>query len=231
MPKVKAIIFDKDGTLFDFGASWGDWAEAVLADFAKLAPEVVGEIAEAMGYDRRLGQFRRDSVVIAGTAQDTAAAITQFLPGEVDIVSLLDAHAQNVRQQPVPGLHDTLVTLSQTYVLGVVTNDSEVPARRHLEAHGIQHHFDFIAGYDSGFGAKPEPGQLLGFCDATGVSPADTVMVGDSLHDLIAGRAAGMATVGVLTGIADTEELTDHADIVLNDIRGIAGWLAKHSSL
>ena len=50
-------------------------------------------------------------------------------------------------------------------------------------------------------------------------------MVGDSTHDLIAGRAAGMWTVGVLTGIAATDELAPYADAVLPDIGHLPGWL------
>jgi phosphoglycolate phosphatase len=50
-------------------------------------------------------------------------------------------------------------------------------------------------------------------------------MVGDSTHDLVAGRAAGMQTLGVLTGVADSEELAPFADAVLPDIGHIPGWL------
>jgi hypothetical protein len=62
--------------------------------------------------------------------------------------------------------------------------------------------FDFVAGCDSGFGAKPDPGMCLAFAAHLGHAPDTILMVGDSLHDLTAGRAAGMRTVGVLTGIA-----------------------------
>ena len=49
-------------------------------------------------------------------------------------------------------------------------------------------------------------------------------MVGDSTHDLIAGRAAGMQTVGVLTGMAEAE-LAPLADAVLPDIGHLPDWL------
>ena len=51
-------------------------------------------------------------------------------------------------------------------------------------------------------------------------------MVGDSRHDLDAGRAAGMRTIAVLTGIAKREDLAPHADVVLADIGAIPGWLS-----
>ncbi|WP_342071804.1 HAD family hydrolase [Yoonia algicola] len=82
-----------------------------------------------------------------------------------------------------------------------------------------------MAGYDSGHGGKPAPGQLLAFCAETGLDADHCVMVGDSTHDLRAGRAAGMRTIGVLTGPAPREELLPLADVVLPSIGDIPGWL------
>ena len=85
--------------------------------------------------------------------------------------------------------------------------------------------FDFIAGYDSGHGAKPGPGQLLAACAHLGIAPEETLMVGDSSHDLMAGRAIGAGTIGVLTGLASEEQLAPLADAVLPDIGHLPDWL------
>ena len=85
--------------------------------------------------------------------------------------------------------------------------------------------FDFVAGCDSGYGGKPAPGQLLAFAAAVGVDPSQAVMVGDSLHDLHAGLAAGMKRAAVLTGIAEAAELAPHADVVLPDISHLGAWI------
>jgi phosphoglycolate phosphatase len=50
-------------------------------------------------------------------------------------------------------------------------------------------------------------------------------MVGDSTHDLLAGRAAGMRTVGVLTGLAPEAVLAPHADVVFPNIGHLTDWL------
>jgi len=107
-----------------------------------------------------------------------------------------------------------------------MTNDTEYGARAHLGAAGVLERFDFIAGFDSGHGAKPAPGPLLAFARAVSVAPDRVVMVGDSTHDLIAGRRAGMACIGVLTGTALAEDLAPFADAVLPDIGHLPGWLA-----
>ena len=89
----------------------------------------------------------------------------------------------------------------------------------------IADRFEFIAGYDSGHGSKPAPGQLLAFADAIGVAPERIAMVGDATHDLEAARSAGMVAVGVLTGTAPMDVLSPLADVVLDDITQLAGWL------
>ena len=68
---------------------------------------------------------------------------------------------------------------------------------------------------------------LLAFCRAVGVVPGQAVMVGDSPHDLVAGRAAGMVTVGVLTGPNGADALKPHADCILPDIGHLPDWLFR----
>ena len=82
-------------------------------------------------------------------------------------------------------------------------------------------------GCDSGWGGKPAPGQLLEFLRRFNLTPSRVAMVGDSRHDLDAGRAAGMHAVAVLTGMAVRDDLTDHADVVLDDISALDGWIGR----
>jgi hypothetical protein len=108
----------------------------------------------------------------------------------------------------------------------VATNATPAELDAHLDAAGIEL-FDFVAGCDSGHGAKPGPGMCLAFAAHLGCAPGAVVMVGDSLHDLKAGRAAGMRTVGVLTGLARRDDLLPFADAVLPDIGASAHWLDR----
>jgi phosphoglycolate phosphatase len=102
--------------------------------------------------------------------------------------------------------------------VAVMTNDTERAARTHMERANCLDVVDFIVGFDSGFGAKPSADPLLACARHVGVSPNRCAMVGDSTHDLVAGRAAGMTAIGVLTGMAFRPELEPFADLVLNDI-------------
>lgn len=224
---IDGIVFDKDGTLFDFRSTWGRWAEGFLASVARDADHAAA-LAEAIGYLPLQRDFRPDSPVIAATAADIAAALAPLLPGRdvEDLTEAIDAAASGVQLTEAVPLIPLLTALrARGLRLGVATNDSEVPARAHLAATGLTRLFDFIAGYDSGYGAKPGPGMCRAFAESQGLDPARVVMVGDSRHDLQAGRGAGMRTIAVLTGIAKAEDLAPHADVVLPDIGALPAWL------
>lgn len=229
---IKGIIFDKDGTLFDFNATWGTWTRVMLDAESGGDETLFTALADALGYDTQTNQFFPHSMVIASTAGELAAQIKSVLP-HLDTDALLtrmNAAAAEVEQIEAVPLQPYFAGLqARGLKLGIATNDAEAPAKRHLERAQISHLFDFIAGYDSGFGGKPAPGQLHGFCVQTGLTPASCLMVGDSTHDLHAGRAAGMRTVGVLTGPAPREELAPYSDVVLADIGAIPDWLAAEN--
>ncbi len=110
-------------------------------------------------------------------------------------------------------------------MLGVVTNDSENGARSQTARLGIDHHFDFIVGWDSGHGRKPAPGQITAFLDAWQMAPQEVVLIGDSLHDMHAARAAGVIAVGVTSGPLVPDGFADHADVVLPSFMELEAWL------
>ncbi len=228
MAMIDGLLFDKDGTLFDFRVSWGRWAQDFLTRIAMDAAHA-RRLGRAIGYDLDSGAFAPDSPVIAATAADIAAALAPELSGVTveDLTDRIDASASQAPMSEAVPLRPLLSALrAEGLRLGVATNDSEAPARQHLANHGITDCFDFISGYDSGHGAKPGPGMCLAFARQLGLEPSRVAMVGDSRHDLDAGRAAGMRTIAVLTGIAKREDLAPHADVVLADIGAIPGWLS-----
>ncbi|NPD13913.1 HAD family hydrolase [Xinfangfangia sp. D13-10-4-6] len=224
---IDALLFDKDGTLFDFRKSWGAWAGGFLSGLAQDADHGA-RLAAAVGYLPDTNDFLPDSPVIAATAADIAAALQPHL-GAVTLAELTQrinqAAATAAMAEAVPLVPLFTALRGRGLKLGVVTNDSERPAQAHIAAHGLTDLLDFVAGYDSGYGAKPGPGMLNAFVAQQGLQPGRVAMIGDSLHDLEAGRAAGMIRVAVLTGIATRDDLAPHADVVLADIGGLPAWL------
>lgn len=225
MQGIRAILFDKDGTLFDFQATWGAWAQSLLAELAAGDPARTRAMAEAMDFDLDRRLFRPASVVIAGTGREVAELLAPFTEVPVGVLEQrISAAAHGAPLVPSVPLRPLLERLRAAGLkLGVATNDFEAVARSHVEE--VLDLFDFVAGFDSGHGGKPEPGMLLAFAHACGVPPEAVLMVGDSRHDLIAGRRAGMATLAVLTGVATEADLADLADAVRPDIGHLPGLL------
>lgn len=219
MRNIRAIVFDKDGTLFDFQATWGAWARSLLADLSGGQADLAQAMADVLAFDAENGRFLPQSRVIAGTGREVAELLAPLLPGHG--TEALEAHiaraASNAPLVPATPLRPLLTRLRGAGLkLGIATNDFESVARDHVaDVIGL---FDFIAGFDSGYGGKPEPGMLLAFARHCSVAPRDVLMVGDSRHDLVAGRAAGMATLGVLTGVATEADLAQYADQIRPDI-------------
>lgn len=227
----RAILFDKDGTLFDFEASWAGWMRDLIVELSEGSSDRIAALADVLRFDIETCRFSPGSPVIAGTLEEITDLIAPILldrPSEVDVLlARVDASAAAVTMAPVVPLRPFLDGLrAKGFALGLATNASGAEATAHLRQHGVVDRFDFIAGYDSGHGAKPDPGMCRAFADALGLPPDQVLMVGDSLHDLVAGRAAGMRNVAVLTGIAGRDELAPFADAVLPDIGALPAWLA-----
>ena len=229
---LDAVIFDKDGTLFDFRASWGAWTQSVLAEFVTDAAEA-HRLGAVLGYDLATRTFTRTSPVIAMTTPEIAAILHGHLTG-ITLGALndrLNALSAAAPMLPAVPLREVLSALKARGLrLGLATNDTEYPARVHLERAGVLDLFDYVVGCDSGWGGKPAPGQLLEFLRRFDLTPSRVAMVGDSRHDLEAGRAAGMHAVAVLTGIATRDDLAAHADVVLDNIGGLGPWIDLNGS-
>jgi phosphoglycolate phosphatase len=225
---VRGIVFDKDGTLFDFQATWGSWAKIVLSELETFANLTSVEMAEKIQFDWVAGKFLPTSPVIAGTSGEVVDLLHPFMRTmpRHELMAFLDSRAAQAQVQEAVPLVAFIESLQQRGLkTGVATNDSERAARSNLAQANVEGMFDFIAGYDSGHGGKPGPGMCLAFANAMELAPETCVMVGDSTHDLLAGRAAGMVTVGVLTGPAERDELVSFADVVLPDIGHLLEWI------
>ena len=228
MSTIQAILFDKDGTLFDFRKTWASWTARLLEDIGGARAPA---LAEALRFDLENTTFHPDSPVIAGTLQIWVELMLPHLPERErpELMADLSRRASQATQVPAAPLGPLLSRLRDRGLpLGVATNDAEGPATNHLRTAGIDHLFDFIAGYDTGHGAKPAPGMLLAFAEAVDIPPRNIAMVGDSTHDMEAAKAAGMTRVAVLTGYATAQDLAPHADVVLPTIADLAGWLPAH---
>ncbi|NRG19674.1 HAD family hydrolase [Rhizobiales bacterium] len=228
---IRAVLFDKDGTLVDFHKTWAPTFHALIEEVTGKDWTQMLRLSEACEYDLENRTFLPGSRAIAGTNDD-------FIDAWVEILGLSDSQAF-LREMdealgrfsldhvsPFDDLIHVLDRLAgQDIVLGIATNDAEVSARAQLQAMGIAERFPHLYGYDSGHGAKPDPGMVHAFCEAARVLPGEVVMVGDSLHDMHAGRAAGTRTLAVTTGPTGRDVLLPHADHVADSLTDGCFWI------
>lgn len=221
---IRAIIFDKDGTLADFGATFNRATRLVLDELCNGDMDLMEQAAEVLNYDLSGNLIKDNSVIIAGSGIDIAEVLSTVLPIEdvEDFGGVIDAMFGEITLntvQALPGVQDALEHLHERQLfLGVATNDAQANAEDQLEAMQIDHVFEHVFGADSGYGPKPGSGMIDAFVELLGLRPEQVLMVGDSIHDMQAGRAAGVKTCAVETGPATREELEPHADMILLSI-------------
>ncbi len=235
-PAVRAVLFDKDGTLLHFARSWAPISRS-CAERAAGGPGALADVLmRAGGHDPDTDSFRQGSAMVAGTAADVARCWVPLLPAGTWTHQALTAaidHTFTARAGTAPvavdGLPETIHWLQgRGLVLGVATSDNERSAHATLALFGLTDNFAFVTGWDSGNGTKPGPGMVRAFCVAVGVSPAETVVVGDSTHDLEMAHAAGARAVGVLTGPATAADLAPLSEVVLPGVAALPDWLKAH---
>lgn len=224
---LAGILFDKDGTFVDFDRTWGPATFEVMRIFSADDREAFDRIVEAMHYDVGSRRFRASSPLIAG-APDTYVHHWAEAFGRPNDAALLEDLNRRFADEtlralaPIGRPSEVMQALhARGLKLGLATNDSEASGRAQVAALGLDALLDFVAGYDSGHGAKPDAGMILAFADRLGVEPSQVAMVGDSAHDLTAARAAGAVAVAVLTGPAPREVLEPLADHVIADIEAL----------
>ena len=221
---LKAILFDKDGTLLDFDLTWGAAGYHVMKTIAGSDDAAFERLVRVTDYDVETRRYRPTSIMVASSMDDIGPLWARALKRDDhaavgrEIDRLFIATAPNYIA-PLGDPADILSTLvRQGYRLGIATNDSEAAALQQAELMGLIPHLDFIVGHDSGHGRKPDPGMVEAFAKKLGLSPGETALVGDSTHDLHAARAAGALAIAVLSGPASREELEPHADYVIGSI-------------
>ena len=224
---IAGILFDKDGTLIRYDESWGpvnrEAARIAAAGDVQLEPRLL----LAVGMDPQTGLTRADSLLAAGNAAEIALGFSAAgSPVDAaELTVLLDELFVRATEYAVPvtDLHALFSRLkARGLKLGIASSDNELSIRQTAERFGITCCVDFVAGYDSGFGTKPDAGMLLGFCAATRLEPRQVAMVGDNRHDLQMGANAGAGMkIGVLTGTGSRETLAGLADICVEDITAL----------
>ncbi len=232
MTVIKAILFDKDGTLIDSNGTWVPFYKSILKTERGLDAAAVEAKMVAAGFDTATNSFIAGSILAGGTTRqlvemwwenetpETHAALTKRFNNDFAPLAL---QYMKPLMELIP-VFDILK--AQNFKLGVATNDGENSARGHMRALNVEHYFEAIIGADSVALPKPSGQMVQLFAATTGIAPQDIAMVGDNTHDLEEARngGAGLA-IGVLTGNGTRHDLAHHADHVVESIADLPDLL------
>lgn len=200
----KVILFDLDGTLIN---SAPDLAVAINHMLTSLNYETVDEeiIDEWVG---------NGASILVQRALSRSRTVDKTLDREVVATALdifLKFYANNlcVKTVPYPNVLETLNLLkSKGYRLAIVTNKPFYFIEPILKGLEMFEFFEYFIGGDSLADKKPSPLPLLHVCEKLDVSISQSIMVGDSKNDILAGEACGMETIGVTYGYNYGEDIS-----------------------
>ena len=203
---MRLVVFDMDGTLID--------SVALIVETVAAAFDSVGETVP----DERTIRS------ISGLTLNIA--LQRLAPSaDTDRLELLTARYRNEyiarahgREPLFPGALAALDRLraDPATILAVATGKGKNSARRLLAGHGIEAYFSSIETPDDN-PSKPNPQMIFSAIAAAGVTARETVMIGDTNHDMEMARAAGVPAIGVVWGYHPAAELlAAGADLVLD---------------
>jgi phosphoglycolate phosphatase len=222
---IRGILLDKDGTILDYWRTWVPVNREAALYAARGDATLAAELLRLGGHDPETGRITPGAPLAAGDFMDIArafAAHPDVAPAGELVAGIERIFIQGGARHSelIEGAHAAILELRRRgFRLGIATNDSVAGTEASLAQYDILPAFDFVAGADSGHGAKPGPGMALAFCAAVGITPAEVAVVGDAIHDLAMGRAAGVGlNVGVLSGTSEREDLAELADVILGTI-------------
>lgn len=197
----RAVLIDLDGTLMDTAPDLAAAANAMRAEFG-LPPLAVERIAAFVG---------------KGADKLVHRALTDTLDGEVDAATFARGRAAFYRHYRATngratvvfdGVPQALALLrSRGLKLACVTNKPREFTLPLLEQRQLAGYFDAVVAGDEVKEKKPHPALLLEACARLGVAPAQARMIGDSVNDALAARAAGMRALLVETGYNEGESV------------------------
>lgn len=187
MAEIRAVLYDFDGTL-------ADSTDLIMRCYRHTMRTHLGEVPPdddwlsgfGMTLESQIARFARDAAE-AGAMLDTYRGYQNTIHDEL--------------LRPFPDAAETVAELERRgYRLAIVTSKHRRSALRGMELCGIVSHFDVIVTPEDVAEPKPHPEPVLFALRELGVAPGEALFVGDSPHDIAAGRAAGTRTAAALWG-------------------------------
>lgn len=214
--RIQALCFDLDGTLVDTDDAYVEWLTARFRPVARLVPPEV-----ARRWARRL-------ILAAETPANFLLGTPDFFGLDNALGPLLDRRRPRPqdlarRFRLVPGIRPALDRLGARYPMAIISARELATVHAFLDAFDLRSMFPCVVAARTVARMKPHPAPVLWAAAQMGVHPRACAMVGDTVVDVRAGRAAGAQTIAVLCGFGERGELERAgADLILEKTGDLA---------
>lgn len=185
--QIRAVLYDFDGTL-------ADSTELIMRSYRHTMT-------------RHLGRCPPDEVWLAGFGRTLESQIERFGRSAQECAAMLQTYRDfqgehhDTLLRPFPGALETVAELRRRgLALAIVTSKHAEATLRGMRLCGLMDHFEVIVTPEDVANPKPHPEPVLHALDRLGVDAGAALFVGDSPHDVAAGRAAGVRTAAALWG-------------------------------
>lgn len=235
----KGIIFDKDGTLFDYYDVWAPvFRSSITSILSQLGRSDDRELASSMlrmlgigdeGINPKGLVFKHNGSYMLMRLflfsrkhrLHYKKLIKCFMEGYYDSQDLLKDSLESVSSSQLAPLFSDLKAAG--YKIGIATSDNRESTDICMQHFQIEQYIDMIATYDDHYKKKPHPDSMRAFCRKFGFSPEEVIVVGDAPVDMkYARRGKAGYIIGVLSGSGDVKSLTRLADTVYEDILSLS---------
>lgn len=219
--RYKAILFDLDGTLVN---SIPDLAYAVNAMLEELGYSPMSEQQTSLFLGKGMEHLLLKSLQQVGASTDLQTATDLFKKHYLwrtqhSIATVFDGVIEGLDAFQTAGCQ-----------LAVVTNKPMAFVPELLEQMGLAPYFELLVGGDSCEHKKPHPQPFLYATEQLGVTPSEALVIGDSMNDSMAARAAGMDVLIVPYGYNEGQSVHSlDCDGIVSTITGAAQWAAKRN--
>jgi HAD superfamily hydrolase (TIGR01509 family) len=219
---LKAIVIDMDGTITNFNLDYMGARRRALEELERLNLRT-SEMNEQVSLYIILNKLK--SNLDSETFQKLRASFYGYFE-QMELKAAQDVSLY-------PGVLDTLRELkSRSLKLGVVTNNGRAGTNATLKRHHIEELFDSVVTRDDCEEMKPDSAPIRKVLSELGVEPAEAILVGDGVMDMMAAKATGLVSVAVGTGPFPTERLLRaEPDYFLGSINDVPTLIERLKSL
>ncbi len=235
---LKGIVFDKDGTLFDYAQVWAEvLSEAVTTAFAEMGKNkgkhkrAQQAMLRLMGIDDEGNTLAKGLVFTHKKRVMIKRYLIYCIRYRIPALKAFRIYHQNIKNSEIlvsERLKELDFSMQQQlftklkgsgYRIGIITSDTESSSKVFLSLMGLDHMVDFMSTRDSKYHKKPHPQAFEAFCSNFSLLSSEVAMIGDTETDMkMAKKAKAGYTVAVLSGSNDKKLLGRFADVVYKDV-------------